>query len=87
MVTGSAAIFTASVIHCELRSLKLIRRWVGLLRLFLVPSYFRKKAMEVAKREPVKNKISLNASENNHPYFCSPSDHQSLSANGFLLVA
>lgn len=43
--------------------------------------------MKVAKCEPLTNKASLNASENNHPYFCSPSDHQSRSANGFLLVA
>lgn len=43
--------------------------------------------MKMAKCEPFTNKTRLNASENNHPYFCSPSDHQSRSANGFLLVA
>lgn len=43
--------------------------------------------MKMAKCEPFTNKTRLNASENNPPYFCSPSDHQSLSANGFLLVA
>jgi len=41
-ITGSAAVFGVTMIHCGLCSLRLVRRWEGRLNLHPLPSCFRK---------------------------------------------